>query len=93
MTEIKKSQAVEPFFNQKTVPDHPEKKTYYRIRFREQGQEYTAQSTEPDLVKGDIVMTETEHCPEPVTDQQNIRGYGTGCQKRLLLYHSSPCNY
>ena len=40
---------------------------YYRIRFRKQGQEYTALSTASDLRKGDVVMVETEHCPEPGT--------------------------
>ena len=66
MTESKESQSVESFDSKKTTTGHPEEKTYYRIRFREQGQEYTAQSTEPDLAKGDIVMAETEHCPEPM---------------------------
>ncbi|WP_446011838.1 PSP1 domain-containing protein [Candidatus Electrothrix sp.] len=67
MTETKESQAVDPLFRQKTGPGHPEETRYYRIRFREQGQEYTARSTEPNLVRGDIVMIEAEHCPEPVT--------------------------
>ena len=66
MTETKESQAVEPLFNQKTASNHANTTTYYRVRFREQGQEYTAQSTEPDLIKGDIVMAETEHCSEPM---------------------------
>ena len=38
---------------------------YYRIRFRKLGQEFTAESCLPDLVKGDLVMARTEHNPEP----------------------------
>ncbi|MCI5148968.1 MAG: hypothetical protein D3916_06200 [Candidatus Electrothrix sp. MAN1_4] len=66
MTEIKETQSDELVSNT-SAPDHPREKTYYRIQFREQGQEYTAQSNEPDLRNGDIVMADTEHCLEPVT--------------------------
>ena len=48
-----------------TESQQDEKPYYYRIRFRKQGQEYTAQSHLPDLVCGDAVMVRTEHCPEP----------------------------
>ncbi len=37
----------------------------YRIRFRREGQEYTARAAVPDLVKGDPVMVRTDHNPEP----------------------------
>ncbi len=40
---------------------------YYRVRFRAQGQEYTAQSNVSDFTAGDVVLVESEHCPEPVT--------------------------
>ncbi|MCW5211547.1 hypothetical protein VU04_01380 [Desulfobulbus sp. TB] len=67
MTETKEPQFVQSLLCKKAEADHPAEKTYYRVRFREQGQEYTAQSDQPDLYNGDIVMTETEHCPEPMT--------------------------
>ena len=38
---------------------------YYRIRFREQGQEFTVQSKIPDLVPGNVVIARTDHGPEP----------------------------
>jgi cell fate regulator YaaT (PSP1 superfamily) len=45
-----------------------EKTTYfYRIRFREEGQEYTASSEIGDLIRGDVVMVRTDHNPEPAT--------------------------
>ncbi|XOF32600.1 MAG: stage 0 sporulation family protein [Candidatus Electrothrix sp. YB6] len=38
---------------------------YYRLRFREQGPEFTARSNIADLTGGDVVLVETDHCPEP----------------------------
>jgi len=38
---------------------------YYKIRFRDQGQEFTASSHVADLVRGDQVMVRTEQGPEP----------------------------
>ena len=40
---------------------------YYKIRFREQGQELTACAQLTDLVRGDRVMVRTEQGPEPAT--------------------------
>ena len=40
---------------------------YYRIRFRAQGQEYTAQSRVSDLTNGEAVLVKTEQYLEPVT--------------------------
>jgi cell fate regulator YaaT (PSP1 superfamily) len=40
---------------------------YYKIRFREQGQEYTASALLTDLVRGDQVMVRTEQGAEPAT--------------------------
>jgi len=42
--------------------EHP---CYFRIRFRKEGQEFTAQSFLPDLESGTLVIVRTEHCPEP----------------------------
>ncbi len=56
---------------------------FYRIRFRDQGQEYTARGHLDDLAKGDQVMVRTEHNPEPAvivcraadtTDPAVVRG-------------------
>ena len=38
---------------------------YYRIRFRQQGQEFTASAQAIDLVRGDLVMVRTEQGSEP----------------------------
>ena len=38
---------------------------YYKIRFREQGQEFTASAHTTDFVRGDQVMVRTEQGPEP----------------------------
>ena len=38
---------------------------YYKIRFRAQGQEFTASAHGADLVRGDQVMVRTEQGPEP----------------------------
>ncbi|NOQ47513.1 MAG: hypothetical protein GQ559_12785 [Desulfobulbaceae bacterium] len=42
-----------------------EQRFCYRIRFRKLGQEYTAGSHVADLSHGDLVITKTEHGPEP----------------------------
>lgn len=39
--------------------------SYYRIRFRKTGQEFTVQSHLDNLKKGDVVMVRTDHGPEP----------------------------
>ena len=38
---------------------------FYRIRFREKGQEFTASSELPDLKALDVVMVKTDHGTEP----------------------------
>ncbi len=38
---------------------------FYRVRFREQGQEFTARGPQGDLVKDEVVMVQTDHNPEP----------------------------
>jgi cell fate regulator YaaT (PSP1 superfamily) len=58
-----------------TIPTEPDRNdpapaedapaSYYRIRFREDGQECTAQSKLSDLARGDTVIIRTDHGPEP----------------------------
>ena len=38
---------------------------FFKIRFRKQGQEFTAGTLEADLRRGDTVLARTEHGPEP----------------------------
>ncbi len=38
---------------------------FFKIRFRKQGQEFTAGTLEPELRRGDIVLVRTDHGPEP----------------------------
>ncbi|HEB50235.1 MAG TPA: hypothetical protein ENI89_06465 [Desulfobulbus sp.] len=42
-----------------------EKRYYYRVRFRPQGQEITVESRIADLAHGDLVMVRSDHGPEP----------------------------
>ncbi len=55
--------AEQPFFGQ----DDSEEAVlhYYKIRFREQGQEFTASAQVGDLVRGDRVLVRTDQGPEP----------------------------
>lgn len=39
--------------------------SYYRIRFRRTGQEFTVQTRIANLKRGDMVITKTDHGPEP----------------------------
>ncbi|XCN74835.1 MAG: regulatory iron-sulfur-containing complex subunit RicT [Candidatus Electrothrix aestuarii] len=93
MTETQEPQPVEPFHKDMAKSDYPgEQAFYYRVRFREQGQEYTARSTEPDLCRGDVVLVDTENCPEPMTvicktagatEPDIKRGYSYKIQRRV----------
>lgn len=65
MSERKEQQAESATTSAETDREQIKTMSYYRIRFRKQGQEYTAQSRLPDLVCGDPVMIRTEHNPEP----------------------------
>nr|WP_320010638.1 regulatory iron-sulfur-containing complex subunit RicT [uncultured Desulfobulbus sp.] len=40
---------------------------FFKIRFRHEGQEFTAGTVEPDLGRGDIVLVRTDHGMEPAT--------------------------
>ena len=87
MTESKEPQSVEPLFSKTTDVDNSQGGDYfYRIRFREQGQEYTALSTESDLCKGHVVMAEAEQCPEPVTIVSRTAGVTEPDIKRGFSY-------
>jgi cell fate regulator YaaT (PSP1 superfamily) len=44
-----------------------EEKGFYKIRFRTDGQEFTAETTIPDLERNDVVMVKTDHGLEPAT--------------------------
>ncbi len=65
MSESKEQQAETATTIVETDSEQDKKMSYYRIRFRKQGQEYTAQSRLADLASGDPVMIRTEHNPEP----------------------------
>jgi len=47
------------------VDGKDEQQFCYRIRFRREGQEYTARGSLSDLAAGDPVMVSTDHNPEP----------------------------
>lgn len=42
-----------------------EEKAYYRIRFRRDGQEFTAESQIPGLLRNELIMIKTDHGLEP----------------------------
>lgn len=50
---------------QDAVTPDPAGHCYYRIRFRQQGQEFTVATEIADLVYGDQVMIRSDHGPEP----------------------------
>ncbi|MBE0582390.1 MAG: hypothetical protein IH612_01365, partial [Desulfofustis sp.] len=67
-----------------TIADHQSGETefsFYRIRFRDDGQEYTASARLSDLKRGDTVMIKTDHGlepahvygPAPVDSQANVK--------------------
>jgi len=45
--------------------DNNETPYYYRVRFREKGQEFTVQSKIPNLARGEVVITRTDNGAEP----------------------------
>jgi len=57
---------------------------YYKIRFREQGQEFTATAHLADLVRGDQVMVRAEQGPEPATVVSHAPG---------MMYGDQPVGY
>lgn len=55
---------------------------YYKIRFRQNGQEFTASTPAADLIRGDQVMVRTEQGPEPaVVVVRAARGIGEGLER------------
>jgi len=50
---------------QSTNQTAEENNSYYRVRFRKNGQEFTVQSRIADLKRGDTVIAKTDHGPEP----------------------------
>ena len=59
-TENTEQEKVEPVNNSVDEDYH-----YYRIRFRQDGQEFTIQSKLANLCPGNTVMAKTDHGPEP----------------------------
>lgn len=49
--------------------------TYYRLQFREGGQQFTGAGDFPGLIAGTVVMVRTDHGPEPA----RISGYSPVC--------------
>lgn len=81
------------------MPEQPDKKidrqtgqteeeqiSFYRICFRDKGQEFTASSEIPDLKAKDVVMVKTDHGAEPATIISRAPS-GCGCgMKRHATY-------
>ena len=65
MSESKEQQSEEISETLETEDRQEDKLYCYRIRFRKEGQEYTASGHFPDLASGASVMVRTEHNPEP----------------------------
>jgi cell fate regulator YaaT (PSP1 superfamily) len=59
---------------------------YYKIRFREQGQEFTAATALSDLHRGDIVLALTDHGPEPATIINRTAGPSEPSAPRPVSY-------
>ncbi|MCI5221801.1 MAG: hypothetical protein D3924_03795 [Candidatus Electrothrix sp. AR4] len=64
---------------------------YYRIRFRAQGQEYTAQSNVSDHANGDVVVVKAEQFPEPVTITSRAAGAVDSDMERGFSYKIIRC--
>ncbi len=57
-----------------------EENVFYRIRFRDDGQEFTAESQIKDLVRDDLIMIKTDHGLEPariIGKAPACRGWGS----------------
>jgi len=59
---------------------------YYKIRFRDQGQEFTASTHLADLVRGDRVMVRAEQGPEPAFVVSRSAGAATAGVERPVSY-------
>ncbi len=92
MSESQEQQVEEECSSSEAAGKEDSSPHYYRIRFRKEGQEYTAESSEADLVPGTIVLVRTEHCPEPAvivcraapaTDPKMARGFSYAIMRRV----------
>ncbi|HKJ64781.1 MAG TPA: regulatory iron-sulfur-containing complex subunit RicT [Desulfopila sp.] len=63
-----------------------EEQVFYRIRFRKQGQEFTAEATLAGLVRGDLVMVKTDHGLEPAMVVGGAPACRDSGQKRRASY-------
>ncbi|MGD9948017.1 MAG: stage 0 sporulation family protein [Desulfobulbus sp.] len=59
---------------------------FFKIRFREQGQEFTAGTLETDLRRGDIVLVRTDHGSEPATLVNRTAGADDPATQRPVSY-------
>jgi cell fate regulator YaaT (PSP1 superfamily) len=87
MSEIKEQQAEESS-RKSGVGSKPSRDGlyYYRIRFRDQGQEFTARSSVSDFANGDVIFTKTEHGPEPAAIISRAAGAAESDMKRGFSY-------
>ena len=53
----------------------PDELVFYRLQFRDGGQQFTGAGPIPGLVPGTVVMVQTDHGPEPA----RIAGYSPLC--------------
>ena len=72
--------------DKQTGQDEEEQISFYRICFREHGQEFTASSELPDLKAKEVVMVKTDHGAEPAAILSRAPS-GCGCgMKRHATY-------
>lgn len=87
MTETKKKQPENASGGQQKKGNRAESRpSYYRIRFREQGPEFTARSNVADLTGGNMVLVETDHCPEPAVIVSRAAGSAEPDMERGCSY-------
>lgn len=67
-------------------PEENETLYYYRIRFRDQGQEFTVQTKIPNLVRDEIAIIRTENGPEPAKIISRTSQAGDSDLKRQLPF-------
>ncbi|MBM9616098.1 hypothetical protein JWJ90_17660 [Desulfobulbus rhabdoformis] len=67
MSDETDAQSAEPIVSGGTDSTEDITQDFFKIRFRQQGQEFTAGTIEPDLCRGDIVLVRTDHGVEPAT--------------------------
>lgn len=67
--------------------DTGEQSFFYRICFREKGQEFTASSELPDLKAREVVLVKTDHGAEPAIIVRRAPGC-PGCEKKRRAPHA-----